>query len=71
QAGQCSEKGKHECMYVPPTSSIGGGSVMAWGCFARYSAGDLYQAHGDLNHLAKHSILQNRAMPSGLCLFGQ
>ena len=41
-----------------------------WGCFAGDPVGDLFKIEGTLNHHGYHGILQQHAIPSGLCLVG-
>jgi hypothetical protein len=43
---------------------------MVWGCFAGDIVGDLFRIQGTLNQHGYHSILQQYAIPSGLCLVG-
>ena len=48
----------------------GGGGVMAWGCFAGDTVGDLFRLQVTLNQHCYHSILHPYAIPSGLRLVG-
>ena len=48
----------------------GGGGVMVWGYFAGDTVGDLFKIEDTLNQHGYHSILQLRAIPSGLHLVG-
>ena len=53
---------------VVPTVKHGGGGVMVWVCFADDTVSDLKKIQGTLNQHGYHSILQQYAIPSGLCL---
>ena len=68
-----SEESKFERMVsacVVPTVKHGGGGLMAWGCFAAGTVGDLFKLQGTLKQHGFHSILQRHAIPSGLRLVG-
>ena len=53
---------------VPTVKHGGGGGVMVWGCFAGDTVGDLFRNQGTLNQHGYHSIQEQYAIPSGLCL---
>ena len=53
---------------VVPTMKHRGGGVMVWVCFAGDT--DLFTIQGTLNQHGNHSILQQYAIPSALCLVG-
>ena len=55
---------------VVPTVKHEGGGVMVWGCYADDTVSDLFRIQGTLNQHGYHSILQQYAIPSGLCLVG-
>ncbi|KAG7276943.1 hypothetical protein CRUP_010263 [Coryphaenoides rupestris] len=46
------------------------GGVMVWGCFAGDTVGDLFKIPDTLNQHGYHSIMQQHAIPSGLCVVG-
>ena len=56
--------------HMVPTVKHGGGGVMVWGWFAGDTVGDLFKIEDTLNQHGYHSILQRRAIPSGLRLVG-
>jgi hypothetical protein len=43
---------------------------VVWACFAGDTFWDLFRIQGTLNQHGYHSILQQYAIPSGLCLVG-
>ena len=45
--------------------------MLVWGSFAGSKIGDLHKVTGSLDPKGYYSILQNRAVPSGLHLAGQ
>lgn len=64
QITESGERPKAPC--VSPTVKHGGGSTMVWGCFAGDRVGDLFGIKGIKDQ--SHSILQHRAVLSGLRL---
>ncbi|GFX03651.1 QLQ domain-containing protein [Trichonephila clavipes] len=49
---------------IMPTVKIGGGSIMAWGCFLWFGLGPLVPVIGNMNSEMCVDILDNAALPT-------
>lgn len=56
---------------IIPTVKHGGGSVLAWGCFAGDKVGNLVKIEGIMDKKMYHRILQRHAFPCGKKLVGR
>ncbi|KAF2889583.1 hypothetical protein ILUMI_16590, partial [Ignelater luminosus] len=64
------ERRSDECV-VGTVKHVGGGSLMAWGCFGNNKTGDLHRIEGTLNKEGYKKILEGHALPSGRRLIGR
>ncbi|GFX03871.1 transposable element Tcb1 transposase [Trichonephila clavipes] len=57
--------------YIVPTVKLGGGSIMAWGCFSWFGLGPLVPVIGNMNSEMYVDIVDNAVFPTLWQCFGE